>query len=356
MITRPLTLSLLLLPAMLAPATNATAADQVAADQVAADQAAADQAAADQAAEPADVIVVVGAAGTDEYAAEFQQAAERWEQAARSAGARWQRIGTDDRDQDANSDDLTLLEQAIGELNRSSPAPLWLVMIGHGTAGPAGPRFNLRGPDLAATPLAQWLAPLNRPLVVVAGFSSSSPFLPPLSAPGRVVITATRSGTQQSYSRFAGQLAAAIGDPEADIDHDSEVSILEAFLAGSAAVGDFYQSQARLQTEQALLDDNGDGLGTAAEAFRGTRAVAQTKDATSQLDGDLAATLTLTPITRQLPFTPQELQQRQQLEHELRLLLRHRDNLPPQQYLDNAKQLLLPLAQLYRQARQRQSD
>ena len=50
---------------------------------------------------------------------------------------------------------------------------------------------------------------------------------------------------------------------ETDIfDHDDEVSVLEAFLSASAKVGEFYESESRIATEHAPIDDNGDGKGT----------------------------------------------------------------------------------------------
>src|ERR1019366_3632334 len=110
-------------------------------------------------------------------------------------------------------------------------------------------------------------------LVVIQCASASGPFLNALSATNRVIITATRSGSEVNATRFGGYLARAIADPAADLDKDGQTSLLEAYLDASRRVALFYKEQGRLMSEHALLDDNGDGLGTPPEWFRGVRAV-----------------------------------------------------------------------------------
>ncbi len=66
-------------------------------------------------------------------------------------------------------------------------------------------------------------------------------------------------------------LAGALGQAEADLDKDGAVSVLEAFLIASRKVGEYYRENDRLVSENALLDDNGDGRGTPADWFRGVR-------------------------------------------------------------------------------------
>ena len=147
------------------------------------------------------------------------------------------------------------------------------MLIGHGTFDGKEAKFNLRGPDLSATELAAWLKPFRRPVIVINCASSSSPFLNQLSAPERIIVTATRSGYEDNFARFGKFMAEAIADPAADLDKDGQTSLLEAFLMASRRVKEFYEADGRLVTEHALLDDNGDGLGTPADFFRGVRAV-----------------------------------------------------------------------------------
>ena len=161
------------------------------------------------------------------------------------------------------------------------------MLIGHGTFDGHTAKFNLRGPDVTAEELAEWLKPLKRPLAVINCASASAPFINRLAGENRVVITATKSGDEQNFARFGQYISAAIADPAADLDKDGQVSLLEAYLTACRQVAEFYEQEARLATEHALLDDNGDGLGTPAAWFRGLRATQRAKDGAA-LDGTRA--------------------------------------------------------------------
>ncbi len=169
--------------------------------------------------------------------------------------------------------DHDLLQQSLAAQAAETNRPLWLVFIGHGTYDGKEARFNLRGPDLTANELRDWVRPLRRPLVFIDTTSASAPFLNALSASNRVIVTATRSGNEQNFAHFGRYFAEALTLPESDLDQDGQTSVLEAFLWASASTAEFYKSGGRLATEHALLDDNGDGLGTPADWFRGVRPV-----------------------------------------------------------------------------------
>lgn len=301
-----------------------------------------------------DVILVVGAAGEAEYGEAFAQWALRWRDVAGAAGANITMIGMDDSanasGEAGSMSDLDQLKQTLAGLPTQSPQSVWLVMMGHGTSGQSGSKFNLRGPDLSADQLASWLKPIERTTVIVSAFSSSAPFLNALSGPNRVVVTATQSGQEQNYSRFGEYLSHAIGDEASDIDHDGEVSILEAFLAASAAVRDFYRNENRLQTETALIDDNGDSLGTKASAFRGIRSIGTAASADQSLDGDRAATITLTPPSVRLPLSDAETVERDAIEAELRRLHARQSSMTGQAYRDAVLAQWIRLAKIYRAA------
>ena len=340
----------------------------------------------------ADVILVVGAGGDADFETAFRSWAMRWKSVAQSAGATVTWIGSGPGDDVpkhavAENDESVIKESPTEEVetvDESSPGeqaeaitpepdrerlrqtlagleptgrePVWIVLMGHGTFGASIPKFNLRGPDLAADELAQWLLPIARPLVVVNASSCSGPFINSLSGPDRVIVTATQSGGEQNYSRFGDYLSRSIADPASDIDHDGEVSILEAFLAASAGVREFYRSADRLPTETALIDDDGDGLGTPATAFRGTRGVETAADAEKSLDGTVAARLSLATVGRRLPFTDEELRQRDEIEAALERLHSRKPELTPSEYRQAVLPLLLRLAKIYDTAERRQSD
>jgi hypothetical protein len=289
------------------------------------------------------VIVVVGVAGEETYAPIFADEAARWAKAAASGKADCQVIGQSlpgpvtDRDR---------LQQALAAQPREGSGPLWLVLIGHGTFDGREAKFNLRGPDFTAAELAQWIKPLHRPLAVIDTSSSSAPFLKALSAPGRVVITATRSGEEHNYARFGPYLAEAIGDPRSDLDRDGEVSLLEAFLTASGRLAEFYRTESRLATEHPLLDDNGDGLGTPPDWFQGVHAVKRAQGGAAP-DGALARQFVLMPGPAEQALPPAVRAQRDQLELAVARLRDQKAQLPEDEYYARLEALLLPLARLY---------
>ena len=150
------------------------------------------------------VAVVVGAPGTPEYAAEFRRWADQWQAAARKAGAESIRIG---QDEEAGATDRELLRAALAESAADGREPLWIVLIGHGTFDGREAKFNLRGPDVTDVELADWLAPLKRPVVLLNCGSGSGTFINRLSGENRVVVTATKSGHELNYARFGEYLA-----------------------------------------------------------------------------------------------------------------------------------------------------
>ncbi len=231
--------------------------------------------------EKTSVIVVVGAPGEEEFGKEFEKSARLWLAAAAKGGADTVAIGLEPTNE---IPDLERLKRALAAEKKESTGELWLVLLGHGTFDGHDAKFNLRGPDLTASDLATFLHDFKRPLAVIDCSSASAPFMNKLSAPGRVIITATRSGREQNFARFGRFISEAVADPSADLDKDGQTSLLEAYLMASRRVAEFYATEGRLATEHALLDDNGDGLGTPADWFRGIRAANRAKEG-SALDG-----------------------------------------------------------------------
>jgi len=292
------------------------------------------------------VIVIVGATGSPEYGAQFVKWARLWEQACSKGGAKFAAIGLDEVQ---NPDDRTALQQMLAGESQETAAALWLVMIGHGTFDGRTAKFNLRGPDLAADNLAEWLKPVIRPLVVINTASSSAPFLSMLSGPQRVIITATKSGYEQNYTRFGEYLAGAIAEPKADLDKDGQTSLLEAFLTASHRVDEFYLAAGRLVTEYALLDDNGDGLGTRADWFRGIRPVQKAEDGAA-LDGYRAHQLHLVHSEAENKMPPELRAKRDRLELEVMALRDSKEKFSEEEYFSRLENMLYDIAKIYEQA------
>ncbi len=293
--------------------------------------------------ERATVIVVAGAPGEDEYAAVFTQQSEAWSKVCAQAGAKPIFVGLDavgattDRDR---------LKQQLEAETKEGTGELWLVLIGHGTFDGREAKFNLRGSDLTASDLAEWLKPFKRPLALIDTASASAPFLTKLAGPGRVVVSSTRSGSEHNYARFGKFFAEAIADPKSDLDKDGQVSLLEAFLSASQRTTEFYKTEGRLATEHALIDDNGDGLGTPADWFRGVRATKRAKD-DSTLDGTRAHQFHLVRSAAEQQLAPEARARRDALELKIAKLRETKAKTTEVKYFAELEKLLLELAAVY---------
>ena len=304
-------------------------------------------AAPDASTDRATVVIVVGAAGESEFGSNFVRQAGLWEKAGKAADCRTITLGLGDA---GRTNDCEQLRQTLEVEPKAGRGELWLVLIGHGTFDGKEAKFNLRGPDLPATNLALWLKPIQRPLAVINTASSSAPFLNQLSATNRVIITATRSGNEQNYTRFGQFLSESIADPHADLDKDGQVSLLEGFLMASRRVAEFYKLEGRIVTEHALLDDNGDGLGTPADWFRGVRAIKKAKDK-AMVDGLLAQQFTLVRSEAERQLSLEQRAARDSLERQLFRLREAKESVPEDEYYAKLEQLLIALAQCYETGR-----
>ena len=310
------------------------------------------------------VVIVIGAEGTPEYGREFAKWADRWADAATRGGARVTQVGrgdagsSDDAGGGDGGDDKRRLQSLLDAESKGAKQPLWLVLIGHGTHDGREAKFNLRGPDLSDRELAEWLRDCPRPVAVINCASASAPYLNQLSAEGRVVVTATRSGHENNFARFGDYLSDAVAGPAsepvtgpttgpaADLDKDGQTSLLEAFLAASHRVAEFYKQEGRLATEHALLDDNGDGLGTPADWFRGVRATRSAKDGAAP-DGARAHQWHLLPTPGERAMAPELRARRDTLEREVEALRQKKSTMAEAEYYDQLEVLLLELASVY---------
>ncbi|MCA9111178.1 MAG: hypothetical protein KDA52_14595, partial [Planctomycetaceae bacterium] len=201
----------------------------------------------------------------------------------------------------------------------------------------------------SAKELAEWLDQVSRPLAIVNCASASSPFVDRLSQPGRVVITATRSGSEVNFTRFGGFFAKAIGDLAADLDKDGQVSLLEAFLTASRQTTADYEGLGQLVTEHALLDDTGDARGTTADFFEGIRPV-KIPEGGETLDGHVAHQWYLIPSDEERRFPDQLRPRRDELELEIARLRDRKSEMEDDGYYSSLELLLVELARLYEQA------
>ncbi len=210
-----------------------------------------------------------------------------------------------------------------------------IFLIGHGSGAGADSRLSVPGADPTAAEYATLLDKLaGRTVVVVIGASGAGDFVPVLARPGRVVVTATRSSTERNESLFAARFSHGLVSGEADADKDGRITVLEAFDWADREVDRAYSSTNRLRTEHALLDDDGDGSGSARPGAPGTT------------DGALARRMVfgIQPVSTD-PRVARLISERQQLEVRMEELRRRKDDLPEADYLRDLESLLVQIAE-----------
>lgn len=289
------------------------------------------------------VIVVMGVEGDQEYGNVFAAQSDAWAEIVKSVGAKGILIGGPEA---STATDRERLKAALASEAKQGRGELWLVMIGHGTFDGKEAKFNLRGPDVTTADLTEWLKPFARPMAIIDTSSASAPFLNKLSGAGRVVITATRSGAEENYTRFGTHFVKALLSPDSDFDKDGQVSLLEAFLAGSANLAEFYKTEGRLASEHPLIDDNGDGLGTPPDWFRGVRAIKRAANNAAP-DGPRALQLALIHSAMEKNLSPEVKAQRDALELKLAALRETKARLDEDEYYRQLEQILLQISALY---------
>jgi hypothetical protein len=138
-----------------------------------------------------------------------------------------------------------------------------LFLIGHGSYD-LDYKFNIPGPDISATELAALLDKIPAQQVVVNMTSASGGAIQNLQKPKRVLITATKTGTEKNATIFARYFIEALRDASADSDKNDAISALEAFRYAEQKTAKFFETQKRLATEHALIEDTGKGEGVKA--------------------------------------------------------------------------------------------
>ena len=144
---------------------------------------------------------------------------------------------------------------------------LWVIVIGHTHYDGKHAHFNIPGPDLNEQEFGKLFAGLEaREQVFFITIPASGYFIKPLSAKGRVVITATEADLEINETLFPLALADVLAAPpepaEFDADHEGNRTLFDLYIALARNVAKRYSDDELLPTEHSLLDDNGDGRGT----------------------------------------------------------------------------------------------
>jgi hypothetical protein len=183
----------------------------------------------------------------------------------------------------------------------------------------------------------------TKQIVFVDTTSASGPFINDLSAPGRTIITATRNGAENFSTLFGGYFVDALTGEEADADKNGRVTMLEAFQFAKAAVQRAYDKEGLLSTEHAVLDDNGDKVGSPDPSTTGP-------------DGKVAALMAIGSAAdaAPLPTDPKMralVLERRDLEHRVESLRLLKESMDPAKYQSELEKLVTDLALKTREIR-----
>ena len=202
-------------------------------------------------------LTITGLPGEREYEIRFSMTGNEIEHALKASGpdAKVTTLRNGTKEQIRNS-----LAQIAREAKPDDG--LVVMIIGHGSFDGVEYKINLQGPDLSAAELAGLMdrVPCTRQLVVNMT-SASGASIDSLRKASRIVITATKSGTEKNATVFAKYWAEALTDPAADTDKNETVTALEAFKFAEQKTAGYYETNKRLATEHPMLEDTGKGEG-----------------------------------------------------------------------------------------------
>jgi hypothetical protein len=233
------------------------------------------------------------------------------------------------------------LQQALMDVAAAAHADdvLVITLIGHGSFDGTQYKFNLPGPDVSAEQLAQWCDKIaaTRQLIINTT-SASGGSVKALQRQDRVVISATKSGTEKNATVFARYWVEALQDPGADTDKNQIITGLEAFEYATRKTAAFYETEKRLATEHAQFEEGGKAAPV--------RAAAADSDAGHMLASFALVRLGSDAQAATDPAKLALLKQKEQLEQRIDLLKYQRAAMPADEYRTQLSQALVALARV----------
>ncbi|MEP6781186.1 MAG: hypothetical protein ABJC26_14920 [Gemmatimonadaceae bacterium] len=212
------------------------------------------------------MIIITGLAGEPQYAKKFLETTDALVDAARD---KW---GVADSSLFVLSEDPALdpkhvkykstkeeVARAFLSLSKrvSSGDVVFVFLNGHGSGEGADSRVNVPGVDPTAADFNSWLLAFTKQTVVfVNAASGGGDFVPVLAAPGRIIVSATKTAMERNEATFATPFVIGLTTAEADADKDGKVSVIEAFTYAKKEVAKAYEKDGRMLTEHATLSDS----------------------------------------------------------------------------------------------------
>jgi len=215
---------------------------------------------------------------------------------------------------------------------------LYVILFGHGSFDGTHAQLNIPRRDLNDEEYGALLEDLNAGRIIFINTASASgPFAQALSAPERIIITATATGTQRDETVFPRFLIEALQSIEADIDKSGGLSVLELFQFAGGEVARSFDAGGQLATEHAVLEDNGDGEGTRYD------------EVAASADGALASITFLRPPDEVASIDEADrplLREREALQRSIAGLKNRKADLDDETYYAELETLLVQLAEL----------
>jgi hypothetical protein len=230
------------------------------------------------------------------------------------------------------------LQAVLADIARTAKKDdaLVLMLIGHGSYDEHDYKVNLPGPDISGIELAALLDRIPARQLVVNMTSASGASLHALRKENRAVIVATKSGTEKNATVFARYWVEALRDPAADTDKNEVISALEAFQYAAKKTAQFYDTQKRLATEHALLEDTGKGDGVRDPSAQNGEGLLASRFPVLRLGAAQAAAKD--------PAKQKLLAHKENLEQQIDQLKYQKAAMPADQYKRQLSDLLLELA------------
>ena len=233
------------------------------------------------------------------------------------------------------------LTDILGQIARAAKPDddFTLTLIGHGSYDGEVYKFNLPGPDISGEELAGLCNRIAaKRQLIVNTTSASGGSIGALQKPGRIVIAATKAGTEKNATVFARYWVEALGEAATDVDKNEAISALEAFQSADRKTASFYESQKRLATEHPIIEDTGKKEGVRATS-------------TENGEGLLASSFVLLRLgaTQKAANDPAKralLEKREELERKIDTLKYQKAAMPVEDYKKQLGDTLLQLAKV----------
>ena len=279
-------------------------------------------------------VTIAGLGGTPEYESQFA----KW---AMELQRELEKNGTDTHVSTLAGSAATreAVQQALASVAaEAKPADSFgIFLIGHGSFDGTDYKINLPGPDLTASELAALLnrIPAGRQLVVDMT-SCSGAAVPALARKGRIVITATKSGTEKNATVFPRYWIDALHDPSADTDKNGTLTTLELYRYTAQKTAAYFESEKLLATEHPSITDTGAAAAVRDPKPENGQGLLAARFAVIQPEGETVRNIA--------PDRQKLVSKKEDLETRIDRLKYEKAAMPPDQYKQQLTALLLELA------------